>query len=42
MGVSERTEFLAWYEEQKSMVFSNRQTLVSYCQDDVTVLRRAC
>jgi hypothetical protein len=37
--VSERTEFLAWYEEQKSVVFNNRQTLESYCQDDVTVLR---
>jgi hypothetical protein len=42
VGVSERTEFLAWYEEQKSVVFNNRQTLESYCQDDVTVLRQAC
>jgi hypothetical protein len=44
MGVSERAEFFAWYEEQKSMaaVFNNRQTLASYCQDDVTVLRKAC
>jgi hypothetical protein len=42
MGVSERTEFLAWYEEQKSVVFNNGQTLESYCQDDVTVLRQAC
>jgi hypothetical protein len=42
MGVSERTEFLAWYEEQKSVVFNNRQTLESYCQDDVTVLRQEC
>jgi hypothetical protein len=23
MGVSEHTEFLAWYEEQKSVVFNN-------------------
>jgi hypothetical protein len=37
MGVSERTEFLAWYEEQKSVVFNNRQTLEAYCQDDVTL-----
>jgi hypothetical protein len=41
MGVSERTEFLAWYEEQKSAGFNNRQMLESYCQDDVTVLRQA-
>jgi hypothetical protein len=42
MGVSERTEFLAWYEAQKSVVFNNRQILESYCQGDVTVLRKAC
>jgi hypothetical protein len=44
MGVSERAEFFAWYEEQKSMaeVFDNRQTLEAYFQDDVTVLRQAC
>jgi hypothetical protein len=41
MGVSERTEFLAWYEEEKSVVFNNRQTLESYYQDEVTVLRQA-
>jgi hypothetical protein len=42
MGVSERSEFLVWYEEQKFVVFNNRQTLESYCQDDVTVLRQTC
>jgi hypothetical protein len=42
MGVSERTKFLAWYEEQKCVVFNNRLMLESYCQDDVTVLRQAC
>jgi G:T-mismatch repair DNA endonuclease (very short patch repair protein) len=42
MVVNERTEFLSRYEEQKSVVFNNRQTLESYCQDDVTVLRQAC
>jgi hypothetical protein len=42
MGVSVRTEFIAWYEEEKSVVFNNGQTLESYCQDDVTVLRQAC
>jgi hypothetical protein len=42
MGVIERAEFFAWYEEQKSMavVFNIRQTLES-CRDDVTVLQ-AC
>jgi hypothetical protein len=42
MGVSERTEFLAWYEEQKLVVFNNRLKLESYCQDDVSVLRQSC
>jgi hypothetical protein len=27
MRIGERTEFLAWYEEQKSVVFNNRQVL---------------
>jgi hypothetical protein len=40
-SIGERNEFLAWYEEQKSMVFNNRQMLESYCQDDFTVLRQA-
>jgi hypothetical protein len=42
MSAGERTEFLAWYEEQKSLAFNNRQVLELYCQDDVTVLRQAC
>jgi hypothetical protein len=42
MSVGERTEFLAWYEEQKTAVFYNREVLESYCHDDVTVLRQAC
>jgi hypothetical protein len=42
MSVGERTEFLAWYETQKSAVFDNRRDLESYCQDDVTALRQAC
>jgi hypothetical protein len=42
MGVIERTEFLVWYEEQKSVVFNNRQMLESYCQGDVTVLSQEC
>jgi hypothetical protein len=42
MGESERKDFLAWYENQKSSVFDNKRVLEQYCQDDVTVLRQAC
>jgi hypothetical protein len=42
MSVGERSEFLAWYQEQMSEVFDNRRVLESYCQDDVTVLKQAC
>jgi hypothetical protein len=44
MGESERKDFLAWYEGQKSAseVFDDRRVLEQYCQDDVTVLRQAC
>jgi len=42
MGVSERKEFVAWYEVQKDKVFGNRHVFEQYCQDDVTVLRQAC
>ena len=38
----ERSEFMAWYDEQKDRVFHNRCVLKEYCQDDVTVLREAC
>ena len=42
MSESERTEFLAWYKDQKAQqVFDNRHVLETYCQDDVTVLRQA-
>jgi hypothetical protein len=41
---SERKDFIAWYEGQKSSaaVFDNRRVLEQYCQDDVTVLQQAC
>jgi hypothetical protein len=42
MKDSERTEFLRWYETQRSQTFDNRRVLEEYCQDDVTVLRQAC
>ena len=33
---------MAWYNEEKVKVFDNRRVLEQYCQDDVTVLRKAC
>ena len=42
MGVSERKEFVSWYDAQKHRVFDNRRVLEQYCQDDVIVLRQAC
>jgi len=35
----ERSEFLAWYESQKSEIFGIRRVLEKHFQDDVTVLR---
>ena len=42
MSVGERTEFLEWYNSQRSVLFDNKCVLESFCQDDVTVLRPAC
>ena len=42
MHAGVRKEFLAWYEARKSQPLKNKQVLVAYCQDDVTVLRQAC
>ena len=42
MTVRERSEFLAWYEQNRHSVFNNKVMLESYCQSDVTVLRLAC
>ena len=42
MSAGERTEFLEWYDSQRSMAFDNRSLLETYSQDDVTVLRQAC
>jgi len=35
-------EFLVWYESQRSETIDNKHVLESYCQDDVTVLTKAC
>ena len=42
MSESKLKEFMAWYDTQKDIVFTNRHVLEQYCQDDVTVLRQAC
>ena len=42
MGESERREFVEWYNSQRDVVFDNKRVLEEYCQQDVTVLRRAC
>ena len=42
MGISERREFMTWYDDKKKRVFDYKLVLEKYCQDDVTVLRQAC
>jgi len=42
MSGGDRKEFLAWYETRNSQLFDNRHVLEAYCQDDVTVIRKAC
>jgi DNA polymerase type B, organellar and viral. len=42
MSAEERTEFLEWYDSQRSELFDNRRVLDIYCHDDVTLLRQAC
>jgi len=41
MSISERREFMTWYNDQKNKVFDNKLVLEMYCQDDVTFLRQA-
>lgn len=41
MSEAERTEFLAWYQDQSNALFDNRRVLEEYCQADVSVLRQA-
>ena len=42
MSAGERTEFLEWYDNYRSVLFDIRPVLETYCQDDVTVLKQAC
>jgi len=34
--ISERREFITWYNDQKNKVFDNKVVLEKYCQDDVS------
>jgi hypothetical protein len=42
ISADDRAQFLAWYEEQKDKIFHNKEELLAYCIDDVSVLRQAC
>jgi hypothetical protein len=43
MHMSERKDFLSWYEAVAKMeIFDKRRMLERYCQADVTVLREVC
>jgi hypothetical protein len=37
---AERSEYLEWYETQRTEIFNNRRVLEEYCQVDVNVLSR--
>ena len=42
MSISERREFMTWYDDQKNKVLDNKLVLEKYYQYDVTVFRQAC
>jgi hypothetical protein len=42
MSNEEQVRFFARHDEQKDKVFDNKEELLSYCIDDVNVLRMAC
>ena len=42
MSAGERTEFLEWYDNQRSVPFDNRSVQETYCLDDVTLTIQAC
>jgi hypothetical protein len=37
MGISERREFMTWYNDEKKRVFDNKLILEKFCQDDVSL-----
>jgi len=42
MSVDERAQFLERHREQKGKSFFNKDELLAYCMEDVSVLRQAC
>lgn len=44
MKNKQREEFVEWYNVEKTLntVFNNREVLLKYCKEDVTILRLAC
>lgn len=36
------TNFLEWYEQQKTKAVRNKQYLLACCMDEVNILRQAC
>jgi hypothetical protein len=42
MSGDERDQFLEWYQEQQDKIFRNKEELLAYCMEDVSVLRQAC
>jgi hypothetical protein len=37
ISVTERMEFMTWYDDHKNKVFDNKLVLEKYCQDDVSL-----
>lgn len=42
MSSSERSDFLAWHEENKDTEFDFAQEMLDYCRSDVDILRQTC
>lgn len=44
MKCKQRKAFIEWYdcEKSKNIIFDNKECLVKYCKNDVTILRLAC
>jgi hypothetical protein len=39
--LQQKEQFIEWHEGQNDEIFDNKRILEAYCQDDVTVLRKA-
>jgi hypothetical protein len=42
LSVDDLDQLMQWYEEQKSRLFCNKDQLLAYFMDEVSVLRQAC